>query len=336
MDKICILGSGTWGTALANNLAEKGLEVTLCSKFKEDNDKLKASLEHPNLPGTKLNKNINFVYEFSKAIPGNDIVLFAAPSIFIRESAVEAKPFLNENQILVCVAKGIEENTLFTMNEIIQEVVGDKFKIVALSGPTHAEEVVKGLPTCITAASFDRDARKYIQKVFTHDQFRVYTNSDPKGVEVGAALKNIIALACGISDGLGYGDNAKAAIITRGLFEITNLGRAIGCDPLTFLGLSGVGDIVVTAISNHSRNHNAGYLIGKGYSVEKTLAKVGMVVEGINSLNSAIKLAEKYNVEIPIISTVYDIIKNGKSPKESVNDLFARKLIGEKVFQSKE
>ncbi|MCQ2814697.1 MAG: NAD(P)-dependent glycerol-3-phosphate dehydrogenase [Bacilli bacterium] len=336
MDKICILGSGTWGTALANNLAEKGLEVTLCSKFKEDNDKLKASLEHPNLPGTKLNKNINFVYEFSKAIPGNDIVLFAAPSIFIRESAVEAKPFLNENQILVCVAKGIEENTLFTMNEVIQEVVGDKFKIVALSGPTHAEEVVKGLPTCITAASFDRDARKYIQKVFTHDQFRVYTNSDPKGVEVGAALKNIIALACGISDGLGYGDNAKAAIITRGLFEITNLGRAIGCDPLTFLGLSGVGDIVVTAISNHSRNHNAGYLIGKGYSVEETLAKVGMVVEGINSLNSAIKLAEKYNVEIPIISTVYDIIKNGKSPKESVNDLFARKLIGEKVFQSKE
>ena len=196
-----------------------------------------------------------------------------------------------------------------------------------------SSDLVKGLPTCISATCENREARKFIQSVFSYGQFRVYTNSDPKGVELSAALKNIIALACGVSDGLGYGDNAKAALITRGLFEITNLGIRMGSDPLTFSGLSGLGDIVVTSISNHSRNHNAGVLLGKGYSLKETLEKVGMVVEGVNALDGAKALMDKYHVEMPIVSAVYSIVKNGEPPLEVVEKLFERELIGEKTFK---
>lgn len=334
MARIGILGSGTWGTALANLLANAGHEVTLCSKFEKDYEELKNTRVHRNLPGTILNENIKYTYKFKDTILDKDIVVFAAPSIYIRETAIEAKEFLKKEQIIVNVAKGIEDNTFLTMSEVINDVLGDEFIVVALSGPTHAEEVVKMLPTCITAASNNREARKYVQKVFSNDQFRVYTNSDPKGVELAAATKNIIALACGISDGLGYGDNAKAALITRGLFEITNLGKNMGADILTFSGLSGVGDIVVTAISNHSRNHNAGYLLGQGYSLEETLEKIGMVVEGINSLKSTKALAKKLDIEMPIVDAVYDIVFNGKKPIDVVNALFDRKLVGEKVFKA--
>ena len=332
MAKIGILGSGTWGTALANLLANSGHQITLCSKFEKDAINLKKTHIHPNLEGTILNDSIIFTASFKEAILDKEIVIFAAPSIYIRGTAIEAKEYLNKDQIIVNVAKGIEDGTFLTMSEVIEDVLGKEYKIVALSGPTHAEEVVKGLPTCITAASLDRPARKYIQKIFSHGQFRVYTNSDPKGVEVAAALKNIIAIACGASDGLGYGDNAKAALITRGLFEITNLGKAMGCDILTFSGLSGVGDIVVTAISNHSRNHNAGYLFAQGYSYEEVQKKIGMVIEGINSLKSALNLAKKLNVKMPIAEAVNDIVFNKKEPLQVVNALFERELVGEKVF----
>ena len=332
MEKIGILGSGTWGTALANMLANGGNDVTLCSKFEIDYINLKNTHIHRNLPGTILNENIHFTNSFKETIEGKNIVIFAAPSIYTRETAEDAKPYLNNKQIIVNVAKGIEENTFMTMSEVINDVLGSDYTVVSLSGPTHAEEVVKGLPTCITAACLDRPARKYIQKVFSSNFFRVYTNSDPKGVEVAAALKNIIAIACGVSDGLGYGDNAKAALITRGLFEITNLGKAMGCDVLTFSGLSGVGDIVVTAISNHSRNHNAGYLLGQGYTIEEASEKIGMVIEGVNSLKSALALAKKLNIEMPIAESVYDIVYKHKQPMKVVNDLFARELVGEKVF----
>ena len=334
MAKIGIIGSGTWGTALANLLANAGHNVVLCSKFKADYEALSSTHIHRNLPGTILNDKIHFTYKVEDAVNGQEIVVFAAPSIYIRETAEGIKNLIKPNQIIVNVAKGIEDKTFFTMSEVINDVLGEEYTVVSLSGPTHAEEVVKSLPTCITAASNNRDARKYIQKVFSYGQFRVYTNSDPKGVEIAAASKNIIALACGVSDGLGYGDNAKAALITRGLFEITNLGRVMGCDLLTFSGLSGVGDIVVTAISNHSRNHNAGYLLGQGYSLEETLEKVGMVVEGINSLKSTKALADSLGVEMPIVNAVYEIVINKKPPLEVVNNLFERELIGEKVFKS--
>lgn len=332
MAKVGILGSGTWGTALANMLANGNHEVTLYSKFESDFINLSSTRIHKNLQDTKLNESIRFVSVMKDAIIGNDIVVFSAPSIYIRDSVDEAKPYLKPNQIIVNVAKGIEEETLFTMCELISSILGEEYKVVSLSGPTHAEEVVKGLPTCITATSFDRPARKYVQEVFSNSFFRVYTNSDPKGVEIAAALKNIIALACGISDGLGYGDNAKAALVTRGLFEITRLGKQMGCDLLTFSGLSGLGDIVVTSISNHSRNHNAGVLLGQGLPLEEVLPKIGMVVEGINSLKSAKKLEKMYDVEMPIVNAVYDIVYNKKNPREVVNDLFNRQLIGEKIF----
>lgn len=332
MAKIGILGSGTWGTALANLLANAKHEVTLYSKFKEEVDQLRTSHIHPNLKDTILNNSIIFSNSLEETIVNKDIILFATPSIYIRHTAIEAKPYLNENQIIVNVAKGIEDITFLTMSEVIEDVIGSNYKIVALSGPTHAEEVVKGLPTCITAASLDHDARKYVQKIFSNGQFRVYSNSDPKGVEVAAALKNIIAIACGVSDGLGYGDNAKAALITRGLFEITKLGKAIGGDILTFSGLSGVGDIVVTAISNHSRNHNAGYLFAQGYKLNEVQQKIGQVIEGINSLDSTLHIAKKLNIEMPISEAVNDIVYNNKSPLEVVNSLFERDLVGEKIF----
>ena len=333
MEKIGIIGSGTWGTALANLLANAGHDVTLCSKFEKDYISLSTTHIHRNLPDTVLNENIHFTFHIEDAVKDKNIVVFAAPSIYIRETAEAVKLLIKPNQIIVNVAKGIEDRTFFTMSEVINDVLGEEYIVVALSGPTHAEEVVKSLPTCITATSKNRDARKYVQQVFSYGQFRVYTNSDPKGVEIAAASKNIIALACGVSDGLGYGDNAKAALITRGLFEITNLGKAMGCDVLTFSGLAGVGDIVVTAISNHSRNHNAGYFLGQGYSLEETLEKVGMVVEGINSLKSTKALADSLGIEMPIVNAVYDIVINKKPPLEVVNNLFERQLIGEKVFK---
>ena len=333
MEKIGIIGSGTWGTALANLLSSAGHDVTLCSKFEKDYELLKNTHRHINLKDTVLNDSIHFTFHNEDAVKDKNIIVLAPPSIYIRETAEAIKGLVKPNQIIVNVSKGIEDDTFMTMSEVIIDVLGPEFKVVALSGPTHAEEVVKLLPTCITASSNNQEASEYVQRVFSYKQFRVYTNNDPKGVEIAAATKNIIALACGISEGLGYGDNAKAALITRGLFEITNLGKALGCDVLTFSGLSGVGDIVVTATSNHSRNHNAGFLLGQGYSLQETLNKVGMVVEGINSLRSTYALAKSLNVEMPIVNAVYDIVVNNKKPIEVVNTLFERQLIGEKKFR---
>jgi glycerol-3-phosphate dehydrogenase len=218
------------------------------------------------------------------------------------------------------------------MSEIIKDVVGQEYKVVALSGPTHAEEVALGLPTLIVSSCEDEDVAKLVQKEVNNDVLRVYTNTDIKGVELCGALKNIIALAAGMSEGLGFGDNAKAAIITRGLAEITRLGLAMGCQEGTFSGLTGIGDIVVTATSVHSRNHKAGYLLGKGYSLEDTLKEVGMVVEGLNSLEAAIELEKKYGLSLPIIDTVDKIIKGEVSVKDAVPALFARKKINENAY----
>ena len=334
MKYIGILGAGTWGTALANLLTSVGHKVTLWSKFESEINSLRDNHKHPNLPGVEINKEISFTTEMKEAIINQDVVVIATPSIYVRETTVSARPFLRNGQIIVTVAKGIEKGSLLTTSEIIHDVLKDNdLPVVALSGPTHAEEVAIGLPTLIVSACEDEKYAKEIQDIFYSSAcLRVYTNQDIKGVELCGALKNIIAIAAGMSDGLGYGDNAKAALITRGLREISKIGLAMGANINTFSGLTGIGDIVVTATSVHSRNHKAGYLLGQGYSLEETLQKVGMVVEGLNSLEAAIELEKKYNLSLPIIDTVSAIINGKTSVKEAVPALFGRSKKDETSF----
>lgn len=324
MAKISIIGSGTWGTAIANMMANAGKQVILYSRFEEESNKLRETHRHPHLGDAILNDKIIFTSKIEEATTDCEVVVIATPSPYVRDRTRAIKPYVNNKQIIVTVSKGIEDDTLMTMSEIIKDELGQNYKVVALSGPTHAEEVSIGLPSLIVSACEDEEVAKYIQEIFYNGALRVYTNTDVKGVELSGALKNIIALAGGMSDGLGYGDNAKAAIITRGLNEIVRLGKAMGCNPKTFYGLTGIGDIVVTATSTHSRNHNCGYLIGQGYSLDEALTKIGMVVEGVNALKAAKKLEEKYHVELPIIDKVYDILMNGHDVKTAIVSLFSR------------
>ena len=334
MKQIGILGSGTWGTALANLLASIGHKVTLWSKFVQEIEEIKNTHKHRNLPGVEIDERISFTSDIKEAVINQDVVVIATPSIFVRETASLIKDYLNDKQIIVTVAKGVEKGTLMTTSEIIHDVIKEiDLPVVALSGPTHAEEVAVGLPTLIVSACEDLKAAEEIQDIFYSSKcLRVYTNRDIKGVELCGALKNIIAIAAGMSDGLGYGDNAKAALITRGLKEITKIGLAMGANINTFSGLTGIGDIVVTATSIHSRNHKAGYLLGQGYSLNETLDKVGMVVEGLNSLEAAKELEKKYNLSLPIIDTVSSIIEGKTSVKEAVSALFARTKKDETSF----
>ena len=329
MEKVTILGSGTWGSALAMHLARNKKNVTLYSRFEEEVNGLAKNLTHPNLPKAVFPSCITFTSNLKEALSGANIVVIATPSPFVRETAKNAAPYLEKDAIIVCVAKGIEAGTLYTMSEIITDEVGLDFPVVALSGPSHAEEVSLGMPTTIVSACKDINVAKKVQEIFNSDYFRVYTNTDIKGVEIAGATKNIIAIACGISEGLGFGDNAVAAIITRGLAEITRLGQALDCSFTTFFGLSGVGDIVVTATSVHSRNHKAGNLLGKGHKLEDVKKEVGMVIEGINCLEAAKELAQKVHVEMPIVDGMYDLIFGGKSPMEVVSTLFNRELKSE-------
>ncbi len=324
MSSISIIGSGTWGTAIANMLANHNHNVVLYSKFEEEVNLLKSTHIHPNLKGCVLSNRITFTNDLNAATKGMEIVVIAVPSVFVRSTTEALKPYLKNDQIIVTVAKGIEDGSNLTMSEIIQQILGHDYKVVALSGPTHAEEVSIGQPTLIVSACEDEETAIKVQHIFYNDVLRVYSNTDIKGVELCGALKNIIALAAGMSDGLGYGDNAKAAIVTRGLNEMVALGTAMGCNLKTFYGLAGIGDIVVTATSNHSRNHNCGYLIGKGYSLEEAKKEVGMVVEGVNALQAAKQLERKYKVELPIVDVVYDILMNGKPVQTALDSLFSR------------
>ena len=334
MKRIGILGAGTWGTALANLLVSVGHDVTLWSKFQEEVEEIKNTHKHKNLPGVVIDERIAFTSDINEAVINQDVLVMAVPSIFIRETASIIRHLINDKQIIVTVAKGVEKGTLMTTSEIIHDELKEKdLPVVALSGPTHAEEVAIGLPTLIVSACEDIKAAEQIQDIFYSSKcLRVYTNQDIKGVEICGALKNIIAIAAGMSDGLGFGDNAKAALITRGLREITKIGLAVGANINTFSGLTGIGDIVVTATSVHSRNHKAGYLLGQGYSLEETLEKVGMVVEGLNSLEAAIELEQKYGLNLPIIDTVSAIISGKTSVKEAVPALFGRSKKDETSF----
>lgn len=324
MAKFAILGAGTWGTALGNMLINMGHKVSIWSPDQTEIELLDETRVHKHLPGCVLNKDIVFTNDLKFAVEHKDYVIFATPSIYIRSTAEKAKPYLNNSQILITVAKGVEAESLYTMSEIIKDVLGNDYKVVALSGPTHAEEVAIGLPTLIVSACEDEEVAKQVRDTINNPVLRVYSNADIKGVEIAGALKNIIALASGISQGMGFGDNATAAIVTRGLTEIVRLGKAMGCNPETFYGLTGIGDIVVTATSKYSRNHNCGYLLGQGKSLKSALNKVGMVVEGINALVAAKQLSNKYNVEMPIVNGVYAIIYEDVDPKTAVTALFNR------------
>ncbi len=323
MSSVAILGAGTWGIALARMLTNYGHKVCVWSAIDNEIVQLSDTRKHPKLLYMTIPEEVLFSGDIEKACAGKHIIVFAVPSLFVRSVARLAAPYILPTQIKVVVSKGIEADSLLTMSEVIKSEI-PKGAVVALSGPTHAEEVARDLPTTIVSACEDIAIAERVQEIFTNPVMRVYTNTDIEGVELCGAIKNIIALAAGISAGLGYGDNTKAAIITRGLAEIERLGRKMGCLSETFSGLAGMGDLIVTATSKHSRNNRCGYLIGQGYSLKDAVNQVGMVVEGINSLPAAMRLMRQYNVEMPIISAVDDIINNNKSPKAIVRELMER------------
>ncbi len=320
---IGILGAGTWGIALARMLCNAGHHVTVWSAIASEIDELRETRRQRNLPDMEIPEAISFTKDLETVCQEKDILVFAVPSVFVRPTARNASPYVAAEQIIVDVAKGIEPNTLLTLSEVITSEI-PQAKVVALSGPTHAEEVARDLPTTIVAAHRDVAIAKIVQHAFTNTVMRVYTNTDVKGVELCGALKNIIALASGISAGLGYGDNTKAALITRGLAEIERLGTRMGCSHETFAGLAGMGDLIVTATSRHSRNNRCGFLIGQGYRPEEAVRQVGMVVEGIHAIPAAITLARKYDVEMPIIEAIDQVINHGKDPSEAVRELMGR------------
>lgn len=322
---IGILGAGTWGMALARMLAVSGHQVTVWSALEQEIRDLSATRRHPNLPGMVIPDRILFTGDMEQVCSGKDIVLFAVPSVFVRPTAGKAAPYIPDGQIIVDVAKGIEADTLLTMTQVIgDELKNPTVKLVALSGPTHAEEVAKDLPTTIVSACEDMEAARQVQEVFSNTCMRVYTNDDVLGVELCGALKNVIALASGVATGLGYGDNTKAALITRGIAEITRLGIAMGCKERTFGGLAGIGDLIVTATSQHSRNNRCGMLLGKGLSLEEAVKQVGMVVEGLNALPAAMHLKEKYKVEMPIVEAIDALVNRGVTPADTVMMLMSR------------
>lgn len=319
---IGIIGAGTWGIALARMLCLAGYSIRVWSALSEEIDELSHTHRHRNLLNMSIPLGIDFTTDIKKTVINADIILLAVPSVYVRSTARLIAPLYAE-QVIVDVAKGIESDTLMTMSEVIaSEIPGAK--VVALSGPTHAEEVAIDLPTTIVSASKDIFLAEYVQSVFSTPSMRVYTNTDIKGVEVCGALKNIIALAAGIASGLGFGDNTRAALITCGLAEIERLGLAMGCLPDTFSGLAGVGDLVVTATSSHSRNNKCGYLIGQGYSLKNAMKQVGMVVEGINSIPAALQLSREFDVELPLISSVDLVVNRGVEPLVAVKQLMGR------------
>lgn len=322
---IGVLGAGTWGIALATLLATKGYEVVVWSALSQEIESLRRVNVHAKLPGVKLPDSLQYTSDIAEACHNRDIVLIATPSVYVRGTAQAARPFIPQNQIVVCVSKGIETQTLKTMTDIIdEELAGLDPRLVALSGPTHAEEVARCMSSAIVSASTDTQAAEYVQDVFATSFMRVYTNDDPKGVELCGAIKNVIALASGIAKGLGCGDNARAALITRGLAEMKRLGVALGCKESAFNGLAGLGDLVVTCTSEHSRNNKAGFLMGQGLTPDQATHEVGMVVEGLNALPAMVRLRDEYQVDMPIVSAVDDVVSGRMSAEKAIEALYVR------------
>lgn len=323
MAKIGIIGAGTWGTALGLVLYGNGHQVTLWSAFSEDAKELDKKREHKNLPGVRLPGDMEFTDSMEQAMEEKEALVLAVPSIYVRSTAKEMAAFCRAGQVIVNVAKGIEEDSLLTLSQVIEEELPNA-DVAVLSGPSHAEEVSRGVPTTCVAGASKRELAEMVQNLFMSPKFRVYISPDVLGIELGGALKNVIALAAGIADGLEYGDNTKAALITRGIHEIGRLGMKMGGASETFGGLSGIGDLIVTCASMHSRNRRAGILMGQGYSVEEAMSQVGMAVEGVYSAKAAWKLAREYRVSMPIVEQVNQVLFEGKDPAEAVRELMMR------------
>lgn len=324
MAKIGVIGAGSWGTALTLLLHNNGHEVVLWSIIKEEVEMLRTKRQHETkLPGVVLPEEIQITDDLEEAMLDKDVLVLAVPSPFTRSTSRMMNEYLKKGQIVVNVAKGIEEHTLFTLTDIMEEEMPG-VDAAALSGPSHAEEVGKGLPTTCVVGAHTRETAEYLQNIFMSPVFRVYTSPDMLGIELGGSLKNVIALAAGTADGLGYGDNTKAALITRGIAEIARLGIKMGGKAETFFGLTGIGDLIVTCASVHSRNRRAGYLLGKGYTMQEAMDEVKMVVEGVYSAKAAMELSKKYDVELPIIEQVNKVLFEGKNAADAVNELMLR------------
>lgn len=324
MTKIGVIGGGSWGTALAVLLANKNHEVHMWIRNQEQLEEIVDLNENRKyLPGIIIPKNLQVTKDITKAIYNKDLLVLSIPSHGIRETLNSCKKYIKKDQIIVNVAKGIENNTLLRVSEIVGEILPDN-PFAVLSGPSHAEEVGKDMPTTVVSASVDKDVAKYVQDVFMSPYFRVYTNPDVVGVELGGSLKNVIALGAGISDGLGYGDNTKAALMTRGIIEMSRLGEKMGANSETFAGLAGIGDLIVTCTSVHSRNRKAGILIGEGQSMKEAIESVGMVVEGIRTTKSTYELAKNHNIVMPITNEIYEVLYKDKEVENSVVNLMLR------------
>ncbi len=329
MAKVSILGAGSWGLALTLLLYNNGNEVTVWSALEPEVDMLKNDREHKiGLPGVRIPDDIYITGDINEAVEDKDVLVMAVASKFTRETAHKLKNIVKENQIILNVAKGIEDVTFKTLSEIIEEEVPSA-NVAVLSGPSHAEEVGRGMPTTCVVGATTKETAEFLQSIFASKVFRVYTSPDIVGIELGAALKNVIALAAGIADGLGYGDNTKAALITRGIKEISRLAVKMGANLETINGLSGIGDLIVTCASMHSRNRRAGILIGQGKTMDQAMKEVNQVVEGIYSAKAANSLAKKFEVELPIIEKVNLILFENADPREAVNDLMLRDNTGE-------
>lgn len=324
MAKVGVIGAGSWGTALSVLLHDNGHQVTVWSIDPEEVKMLDEQREHvKKLPGVKIPEELKITGHLEKAIQGMDFIVLAVPSAFTRSTAKKMCPHIAEGQIIVDVAKGIEDNTLMTLSQQIEQEI-PQADVAVLSGPSHAEEVGRRLPTTCVVGAKTRKTAEYLQEMFTSKVFRVYTSPDILGIELGGSLKNVIALAAGTADGLGYGDNTKAALITRGIAEIARLGIRMGGKVETFSGLTGIGDLIVTCSSIHSRNRKAGYLIGQGKTMQEAMDEVNMVVEGVYSAKAAAKLADKYEVSMPIVKAVNEVLFEGKNPAEAVDELMLR------------
>ena len=321
--KITVLGSGGWGTALALLLVDNGNDVTLWSYSRERSELLERTRENPRLAGVALPEALKLSAEL-ESVAESGIVVMAAPSFAVRDTARMAAPLLRKDAVVVSTAKGIEKDTALCMTQVIEEELGGKGRVAALSGPSHAEEVGRRVPTGCVAASRDMTAAELVQDVFMNSRFRVYTNSDVLGVELGGALKNVLALCCGVSDGMGLGDNTKALLMTRGMTEMARLGVALGGKKETFAGLSGMGDLIVTCTSMHSRNRRCGILIGQGKSAQEAMKEVGAVVEGYYAALSAQQLAEKAGVEMPVCQCAYQVLYEGQPARDVVGNLMNR------------
>ena len=323
MTKVSIIGAGTWALGIALLLHANQAEVTVWSAVEAELEMLRRYHENKNLPGVVIPEEIGIESDLKAVVESADVLVMAVASIYTRQTAARMASFVRPGQIIVDVAKGIEETTLMTLSEQIEEEI-PQANVAVLSGPSHAEEVSRGIPTTCVIGAHDQKTAEYLQNLFMSEAFRVYTSPDMKGIELGGSLKNVIALAAGIADGLGYGDNTKAALITRGMAEIARLGTAMGAHGETLYGLSGIGDLIVTCASMHSRNRRAGILIGQGKSMEEATAEVKMVVEGIYSAKAAKALADKYYIHMPIVEEINKVLFEGKKAAEAVHDLMLR------------